>query len=236
MWTAPAISLWAPWTQHFCGRGVWHFSKIPQNLACLLQNSLFCCSQVLDVFWFGFLFSPSPFLAETNYLLCVFPLAEVWGEFSVRSAALRYVAWASQERSVQRAAGRRKKLEICSQAAQSADWKLRFGGCGGNQRRLTAGVDQEHLLFWLIGHTLFGSNLTAEGLRVFALFSRWANSIIKNTRRWKYFLVYNFAMRIFNYEPWQGRNENYFMLHTNLISLPERELWKKRPPKYPQRV
>lgn len=93
MWTAPAISLWAPWTQHFCGRGVWHFSKIPQNLACLLQNSLFCCSQVLDVFWFGFLFSPSPFLAETSYLLCVFPLREVGGEFLVQSTTLWYVAW-----------------------------------------------------------------------------------------------------------------------------------------------
>lgn len=128
------------------------------------------------------LFSPSLFLAETNYLLCVFPLAEVEGKFSVW-----YVTWGAQERSVQWAAGRRKKLEICSQAALSADWKLRFGGCGGNQRRLTAEVDQEHLLFWLNGYTLFGSTLTAEGLRVFILFSRWANSIIKNTRCWKYF-------------------------------------------------
>lgn len=152
------------------------------------------------------------------------------GEFLAQSAALWYVARGSQDRSVQWAAGRRKKLEIRS---QSADWKLRFGGCGGNHRRLTAGVNQEHLLFWLIGYTLLGSTLSVEGLRVFALFSRRANSITKN---WKHFSVCNFAVRIFSYEPGQSRNENYFMCYDNLISLPERELWERSPSKYPQRI
>lgn len=235
MWTAPAISLWAPWTQHFCGRGVWRFSKIPQNLACLLQNSLFCCSQVLDVFWFGFPPPAAPFLAEilTLHLSISWRRRWIFGA----SATLQYMAWGKQMSSVQRAAGRSKKLEVYSQAAQSTDRKLRFGGCGGNRRRLTAEADYEHLLSWLIGYTLFGSNLTAEGLRVFALFSRWAKFIIKNTWCWKYFLVYNSAMRIFNYEPGRGRNEKYFMLCNNLTSLPKRDWWgKKYPPKYSQRV
>jgi len=51
------------------------------------------------------------------------------------------MAWAKEESGVQQAAGRSKKLEVCSKAAQSAGRNLRFGGCGENQRRLTAKAD-----------------------------------------------------------------------------------------------
>lgn len=66
--------------------------------------------------------------------------------------------------------GRSQNLEVCSQAVQSTDRKLRFGGCRGNQRRLTAAADYEHLLSWLAGYSLFGTNLNAEGLSLLSVF------------------------------------------------------------------
>lgn len=86
-------------------------------------------------------------------------------------------------------------MEVCSQAVQSTDRKLRFGGCRGNQRRLTA-ADYEHLLSWLAGYSLFGTNLNAEGLSLLSVFQMGEAHHLKNSTQ-KLLLDIPFCNEIF---------------------------------------
>lgn len=91
---------------------------------------------------------------------------------------------------------RSQNLEVCSQAVQSTDRKLRFGGCRGNQRRLTAAADYEHLLSWLAGYSLFGTNLNAEGLSLLSVFQMGEAHHLKNSTQ-KLLLDIPFCNEIF---------------------------------------